>query len=352
MKKRLVGLLEKLGLKPAAAFASNVAKVSAGVPAYLMKGATPPFAYQAMVELYCMTAGYSNDFLSGIIRSVRPRYQFPNRDGVLGRVDDSRMQQIMQDLNTRGFHVFGERLPPELCDRLLKVALTKSCRVRPMDSTPAPTERVRYDREHPLGTRYDFNETDLINDPDVQKLMSDLSILAVAQEYLGSVPALDIVHMWWHTAFSKSPDKAAAQYYHFDMDRLKWLKFFIYLTDVSTENGPHCFVAGSHRRGKVPRALLKQGYARLSDSEVREHFPGDDFIEFTGPRGTIIAEDTRGLHKGKHVERGDRLLFELEFTNSLFGGILPAEHLRQPPNEELAARAAEYPRVYRRYQRD
>jgi hypothetical protein len=349
MKKQLVGLLEQLGLKPAAAVGANLAKLSAGLPVYWMKGVTPDFAYQAMVELYCQTGGYSNDLFSGVIRALQPRVSFPNRDGILGAVGDSRMKGIIDNLNTRGYHVFDEKLPPALCDRLLALALRTRCRVRPMDDHPAPAEPVLYQRERPLGVRYDFDENDLINDPDVQGLMSDLSILSVAQEYLETAPLLDIVHMWWHTAFSTGPDKAAAQYYHFDMDRLKWLKFFVYLTDVSPDGGPHCFVAGSHRRGKVPRALLQQGYSRLSDAEVRGHFPGEDFIEFTGPRGTIIAEDTRGLHKGKHVKTGDRLMFELEFTNSLFGGLLPAALLQRFGTGRLAALAEQYPRVYRRY---
>ena len=33
----------------------------------------------------------------------------------------------------------------------------------------------------------------------------------------------------------------------------------------------------------------------------------------------MIVEDTRGLHKGKHVENGDRLVFQLQYTSSLFG---------------------------------
>jgi hypothetical protein len=215
-----------------------------------------------------------------------------------------------------------------------------------MDAANAPTEMVLYDRNRPLGVRYDFREQDLIDHPDVQQLMSDLSLLAVAQEYLGSAPVLDIVAMWWHTAFSASADKAAAQLYHFDMDRVKWLKFFFYLTDVTPETGPHCFVAGSHRRGKTPRALLKKGYARLTDGEVRSFFNDADLIEFTGPKGTIIAEDTRGLHKGKHVTRGHRLMFELEFTNSLFGGALPEVRFGATPSQSLAALIERYPRVY------
>jgi hypothetical protein len=49
----------------------------------------------------------------------------------------------------------------------------------------------------------------------------------------------------------------------------------------------------------------------------------------TGPRGTILAEDTRGLHKGKPVAKGDRLVLEFEFSSSMFGATpLRASHLK------------------------
>jgi hypothetical protein len=337
------------GVKRLLIFLYDVAKLSVGAAAYVVKGATPGFAYQAMVELYCLTAGYSNDLLSGVIRVVRPRYRLASCDGVLGTMDDARLESIARDLRVDGYHVFEQKLAPEVCDELLALALQTRCRVRAMDSHPTPTENVLYDRNNPLGVRYDFEPKDLLDHPAVQNIMADESILAVAQEYLGCAPVLDIVSMWWHTAFSKDPDKSAAQYYHFDMDRVKWVKLFFCITDVTPESGPHCFVAGSHRRGATPKALLKKGYARLNEADVRSHFPDDRFIEFTAPRGTIVAEDTRGLHKGKHVVRGDRLMFEIEFANSLFGGALPKDRLENLRSEKLAAVSAQYPRVYRVY---
>jgi hypothetical protein len=99
------------------------------------------------------------------------------------------------------------------------------------------------------------------------------------------------------------------------MDRLKFLKFFIYLSDVTSKNSPHCYVRGSCFR--KPAALLRDG--RIADEEIARHFPAQDLIEVTAPRGSIFAVDTRGFHKGKAVEEGERLLLQLEFTNSLFG---------------------------------
>ncbi|HEY2745522.1 MAG TPA: phytanoyl-CoA dioxygenase family protein [Polyangia bacterium] len=344
--KTLVSFFERLGVRSLLETGWNVAKLSAGTLAFAANDSTPPFAYQAMVRLYCLTGGYSNDFLSGVIRRLRPPYELPHGDGVLGTLDGAQVRTIVSDIENRGYHVFANRLPDALCDRLLAFARRTKSVVRAMDSESAPEEPVLYERAKPLGVRYDFREDDLVNDATVQELMADLSILSVAQAYLGCAPILDLVAMWWHTAFSKSADKTAAQFYHFDMDRIKWLKFFFYLTDVSAETGPHCFVEGSHRRAQTPPALLRQGYTRLGDAEVRSHFPPERFIEFTGPRGTIIAEDTRGLHKGKHVAKGDRLMFELEFTNSLFGGELPRSALRGTPTDALAALMRRHPRLF------
>jgi hypothetical protein len=133
------------------------------------------------------------------------------------------------------------------------------------------------------------------------------------------------------------------------MDRIKWLKFFVYLTDVGPDNGPHSFVEGSHRSGEVPASLLQKGYSRLTDDEVGATFSSDRFVEFVAPRGTVIAEDTRGLHKGKHVTRGDRLIFQMQFSNSLFGGDYPPSRIAEVNNEGLAEMINRFPRLYSNY---
>jgi hypothetical protein len=209
--------------------------------------------------------------------------------------------------------------------------------------------RTVYPRGAPEAVRYDFDPQDLLDNQGVQTLLADLSLVALAQSYLGARPVADVLTMWWHTDYSHIPDSEAAQYFHFDMDRPKWLKYFIYLTDVESVNGPHSFIAGSHRTGGIPAHLLRRGYSRLQDSEVAEAFESRDFIEFAAPRGTIIAEDTRGLHKGKHVERGDRLVLQIQFSNSLFGALSPQARLGSGLCMELRERIARYPGMYSLY---
>lgn len=221
----------------------------------------------------------------------------------------------------KSFHIFEQKLSSELCDRLQTFALSHEAVIRPMDRETSGTfgdRKAVYDPASPKGTVYQFEQDALVNEANMQALITDRSLVSVAQAYIGSQPVLDEVNLWWSTAYKSNPDANAAQMYHFDMDRIRWLKFFFYMTDVGPNNGPRCFVAGSHKTKGIPASFLDRGYVRISDEEVREKYGRERLVEFTAPRGTIIAEDTRGLHKGLPVLRGHRLMLEFEFSNSLF----------------------------------
>jgi hypothetical protein len=321
-----------------------------GLAIYVIFKRTPAFAYQCMIGLFCLTKGYSNDVLSHVIGLWDRPYHFSNADGVLGNMMGKGRDRVVSRLREDGYYVFEDRLPEELCDRLLQYATSHTCKMRPMDGKGlGKPMTVTYHQGAPQAVRYDFDIQDLLNNQDIQNLLADLSFSAVAQDYLRARPVIDIISMWWHTDFSDKPDSEAAQYYHFDMDRLKWLKFFIYLTDVEPANGPHIFVAGSHKSGGIPSSLLSKGYARLMDEEVAREFDESKIIEFAAPRGTIIAEDTRGLHKGKHVEKGDRLIFQIQFSNSLFGGYYPKVLMGKELGERLRETVKRYPDLYSAY---
>jgi hypothetical protein len=328
----------------------NTVRLMVGLAFYLVKKKTPPFAYQSMVQLFCYSKGYSNDFLSWVIGYMKQPYKFSNENGVLGNMmsKDSR-GAVVSELHERGYYVFENRLPEELCERLMKYATTQLCSMRDMDeNATGDSIRTIYHRGIPQATRYDFENQDLLENRDVQKILADMSFATVAQDYLESRPVIDVVTMWWHTAFSEKPDMEATQY-HFDMDRPKWLKFFIYLTDVEATNGPHTFVAGSHKTGGIPPNLLRKGYARLMDEEVLAAYGKESIVEFVAPRGTIIAEDTRGLHKGKHVVQGDRLILQVQFSNSLFGAYYSKTRLGEDLCDELKITIEEFPELYEAY---
>ncbi len=330
---------------------AHFVRLTLGWCVYLLVRKTPPFAYQSMIALFCLTGGRSNDAFSRIIGLFKRPYRFAYARGVLGDMADPGVREpVVAQLKSRGYYVFERCIPDDLCDKLLQYALTHPCTVRKMDrGAPTRIAKLPYSRGAPEAVRYDFDVQDLLRNQDLQRLLADLSFVALAQDYLGARPVLDVLTMWWHTGYSDQPDSEAGQFFHFDLDRPKWLKFFIYLTDVGPDNGPHSFVAGSHRAGAMPKQLLRKGYARLSDEEVAAAFDRRDILELTAPRGSIIAEDTRGLHKGKHVHSGDRLVLQLQFSNSLFGGYYAPAAFAGGLRAELKQAVEQYSSLYAAY---
>jgi hypothetical protein len=324
----------------------NAALLPAGWIVFGVAGRTPPWAGMSLIRMFCASGGRSNDVMADLISIWIPPRPIIIRQGVLPAFTGKEIADMAAKLRERGFCVPQQRVPEDICDRLLRFALSRPAMVRPGDGQERKSLYMVYDPKNPVAVRYDFEPETLIDHPDVQALMADPAIVSLAQTYLRTEPVADVISMWWHTAFSDRPDSEAAQYYHFDLDRIKWLKFFIYLTDVGPENGPHKFIAGSHRTGGIPGELLKKGYARLTDEEVAPHYRPADFIEFTAPRGTIIAEDTRGLHKGQHVNSGHRLMLQIQFSNSLFGPPYPKISFGLVQAPQIIEMQRLHPRIY------
>jgi hypothetical protein len=317
--------------------------VMRGVFTHWLTRRTPDAAAQSMISLFCATQGEANDLISRFFSFLHAPYRIEKPKGVLNIEDDARRSEAIETLRDKGYYVFPTRLPESICDELVKVGLTQTCTSYDLSGQK---RTGLYDRESPHSVKYSINADTLINQPVVQKLISDTSIIWLAQEYLESKPILDHLTMWWITNINETADTDAAQLYHFDMDTVKFLKLFVYVTDVGPENGPHTFIQKSHRRGGIPASLLERGYARITDEEAQPFYPPEDIVEITGPRGTIFAEDTRGLHKGTKLVDGDRLVFELEFSNSLFGKVRAGPAFSKNRTPELSKALSEYPRVY------
>lgn len=321
-----------------------------GWSVYAVTGRTPAKAYQSMIYLFCHSGGKFNDRVSSLIAKFSRKADLSSQVGILGKVSSEFLSANLDQLKDRGYLVFPSALSPEACDRLMAFALATPAQVRRMDDEPETTVKrlARYEPGNPLAVRYDYPSATLLNNADVQDLLADPSLIAIAQEYLGCLPKADVLSMWWHTNFHSQPDSEAAQFYHFDMDRLKWLKVFIYLTNVGPGDGAHSFIEGSHRAGAIPEHMLNKGYVRLSDSEVLSHYTDAKQVDFCAPRGTVIVEDTRGLHKGNAVEPGgtSRLILQLQFSNSLFGTNYPSAKISQVCSPALADLLRSYPSIY------
>jgi hypothetical protein len=263
--------------------------------------------------LFVATKGKSNDIISKRLSKGFTSKVDAINGSILGNVNQNHVENIVDKIDKDGFYVFPEKASDSIVDELVRLATELEAQLIPRAANGL--KKAVYDRSNVLSPRYQFDEKEILKNKTVQSIVFDEGFYAIAQTYLKCIPIQDLTAMWWSAPFTKEASSEAAQLYHFDMDRFKFIKFFIYLTDVDSSNGPHCYVRGSHKF--MPDQIWKDG--RIQDAEINKNFSKEDIIEITGKKGSIIAVDTRGLHKGKVLESGERLILQVEYTNSLFG---------------------------------
>lgn len=142
--------------------------------------------------------------------------------------------------------------------------------------------------------------------PFAQDIAFHDDLLALAAAYFGSTPFVDSIQAWWSLSGNEMPEEA--ENFHRDNDGIKFLKFFIYLTDVGEKSGPHKFVKASH----CEPVLLDR--RRLSDEEVTAAFGAERILTMTGRAGDAFIEDTFGVHKGQLPISGRRLLLQVRYS--------------------------------------
>ena len=216
-----------------------------------------------------------------------------------------------EELVEKGYAKLSQNLKANHVKELIKVAKTLKCY--------NGEKFVFFDEKNITSTRYNYDSNDLVNQSFIQKLIMDEYLIDIAREYFNSEPIFDMPAMWWSTPLGKGPSSQAAQLYHYDLDRVKWLKIFFYLTDVNDFNGPHQYIEKSHKINSKPLELLSKGYERISDDEIKNHYSIDSFKVIKGLMGSAFAADTLCWHKGAKLTEGNRLVLEMNYASSLLG---------------------------------
>ena len=243
-------------------------------------------------------------------------------------------------LEQDGVYVFRQLMPSTMVHPMLDSALTVPAAPRGRDAVASP-----FPRSSPTVGRYDIDENDTMASPQMQDFCSDPALALIAARYLGQPVIQDQTALWWTTTQGAADASMNAWLFHQDRDRLSFVKFFCYLTDVGPENGPHTMVRGTHKR--VPRAMSRDG--RKTDEAVRAAGLWDQVTELTGPAGTVLAVDTVGLHKGQPPISGDRCVLQVEFATSLFGAHV--DYPRFDPTDLSRERFAQEPQLLQRWYR-
>ncbi|MFC0385510.1 phytanoyl-CoA dioxygenase family protein [Muricoccus vinaceus] len=184
--------------------------------------------------------------------------------------------------------------------------------------------------------------------PGLMEAINAPDVLRIAAGYLGCVPTISSLGVRWSFpssgqavgSLSARPDQT--QLLHRDPDDWRFLKLFVYLTDVGPEDGPHVYVLGSHKTAADLRA-------RPFELGAAERAYGAGSIRtVTGRAGTTFLADTHGIHMGTPPRAMPRLILQVQysllpvfaFRYAPVAAALPA-HLDAYTNRLMVARPAE-----------
>ncbi len=152
----------------------------------------------------------------------------------------------------------------------------------------------------------EYDTDDILRCPEVIALANHSTLINTAARYLCCKPTISNISIWWSLPADGTAQEA--ENYHRDVDEWRFVKFFLYMTDVDESGGPHCFVRGSHRSSRFLRIR------RIRDEEVIAAFSPNDLLQIRGRAGDAFLEDTFGLHKGQPPTGRLRLLLQFEYS--------------------------------------
>jgi len=111
---------------------------------------------------------------------------------------------------------------------------------------------------------------------------------------------------------SELRDKALE--FHRDFDGFNFYKAFIYLNDITSNNGPHEFIEGSHKNLPFHLKLIR----RYNLEQIVSSIPNFKLKQFTGLKGSGFIENTSGFHRGTLPTENYRLLLTIVFSEKKF----------------------------------
>lgn len=238
-------------------------------------------------------------------------------------------QQAISDLEVDGIHVcpadeiVGKHWLAVTHERVLAEVCTRDTQERIAKLKQEPW------KDFCLLSRY--GPAALAEHPTL-RLGLDKNLLRTVAGYFGMWPRL--VDICVHVNYPTETEASASQLWHRDPGDIKLCKAFIYLCDVTEENGPFSYIPGTHSFGRhsgvkpewvsgQSQAIEREREIRWSDEEMARAIPRDQWREITGPIHTMILADTVGLHRGVKPKSGARILVCFTYASGIAGTLMP-----------------------------
>ena len=166
-------------------------------------------------------------------------------------------------------------------------------------------------------------EYDISLDNPFLQLALNKEIVSVAAKYLGFVPILNNINLWYSP--NTIQETQGSQLYHMDHADVRQCKLFIPLCDIDEDTGPTTFLPAGESL-KVANQInyrFSNGVNRVSDDVMYSIVEKSKTVRAVGTPGDIIFCDScRCFHYGSRKATKPRSLLMIQYL-SPFSFVLP-----------------------------
>jgi hypothetical protein len=168
-------------------------------------------------------------------------------------------------------------------------------------------------------------------------------IVGAASAYLGVVPILLGIDIWYAYSDANQDGPINASLWHLDGDDTTQVKVWIHLADVVPEAGPLTVLDATKSEEFAEHTEYDSSVEyRIPDEKINSFIGEDDLVVFDGPKGQIEYVDTsRCMHMGSRAQPGcpvRRVFFAKYVTPYAFK--FKDDHREESPFRQLATGAS------------
>lgn len=172
------------------------------------------------------------------------------------------------------------------------------------------TDPARINADNKPFLRNILRSEDLFEHPEILRVAMHDQLFGAVTRYLGQVPWMVNLHIWWTPPNSTV---IRSQLWHYDHRDTRQAKIFINLNEVDEAAGPLHFISAATCQ-KVDNTI---GYSQkdYTDEQIASCVAPSDIQKATGPQGHGFVVDTaRCLHYGSRGNTKDRLILMISYS--------------------------------------
>jgi hypothetical protein len=139
-------------------------------------------------------------------------------------------------------------------------------------------------------------------------------LLDIMENLLGVPPAFTSVHLRKDVGNGR---QVGTRIWHVDTEDQRVVRVLVYLNDVTINDGPFEYIPKKFNARLKP--LLERGWRAAGDpilnEEMSTYVPEDDWVQCTGPKGTVVITDNAALFHHGRPHASERIALIYTYTS-------------------------------------